>query len=292
MDEPWCARARALSPQLPGPLRPKGWDIAEPNRGPAYSEYSDWLEEVRQLHVQGPHLGDRVSTTSRSRSGYRHPATFYLCCGLEETETECSRLPFRHHVGTIRGQGSRRRGGANCFTWTCCGGRNWEPGCTLGPHPSLPLPIEREVPAEVRQRDKVFRNFIQGCTWDRGEEFGLVRDLLSLNCKLMAKLPYIYDYEWEVVPGHSNQGKGDLVLTDGRDSYLIVEMKWLTEASGKTARTKRNKSRKDVVTQAIHYAKLFGNKYPDAKRIIPATYTNEGQGEPILKILKDEIIRL
>ena len=35
-------------------------------------------------------------------------------------------------------------------------------------------------------------------------------------------LPYVWDYEWEVEPGNSKFGKGDLVLTDGNNDFMVL----------------------------------------------------------------------
>ena len=79
-----------------------------------------------------------------------------------------------------------------------------------------------------KHRDKIIRNYINGKIWDKNEEFLLVQQIIKRRkIKNYLKIyPYIYDYEWEVVHGHNNHGKGDLVFTDSRGNFLIVECKY------------------------------------------------------------------
>jgi len=91
-----------------------------------------------------------------------------------------------------------------------------------------------------------------------------------------APYQWIYDYEWEVVPGHPNQGKGDLVMTDGLGSFLVIEVKNINLLrSGRTARTKRSKSRREVGEQIKSYAIAWRNQHTKARIVLGATYTNE-----------------
>lgn len=74
--------------------------------------------------------------------------------------------------------------------------------------------------------------------------------------------------------GYSHLGKGDLVLKNGQQKrFLVVETKYLTPCSGKTARRKRTEHRKKVKEQAIKYAKDLQKRYPDAD-IYYASVTN------------------
>ena len=77
--------------------------------------------------------------------------------------------------------------------------------------------------------------------------------------------PFVTDYEYDLEPGMTNLGKGDLILTKGKNSYLIVEAKYLCNENGKTARRKRSSKRKKVNEQAERYLRLFHEKCPDTK---------------------------
>lgn len=86
---------------------------------------------------------------------------------------------------------------------------------------------------EIIHRNNTIRNYIRNRTWDnhpKGKiiEFNLVRDVeknLSIRKPGLSKYQYIYDYEWDIVPGESHKGKGDLIFTNKMDSFLIVECK-------------------------------------------------------------------
>ena len=69
---------------------------------------------------------------------------------------------------------------------------------------------------EVRYRDAIFRPFLMNQDWDRGPDFRLCRDFVS-SCRDQDgnivhnnvisldrshnTYPFVWDYEWEVVPG-------------------------------------------------------------------------------------------
>ncbi len=80
------------------------------------------------------------------------------------------------------------------------------------------------------------------------------------SCRLkLPSFPYLYDIEWYAGQyGHLNDGRGDLVFTDGCGGFLVVETKVLSDESGKTACTSRKKARKAVKLQAQNYrCKLY-----------------------------------
>ena len=90
-------------------------------------------------------------------------------------------------------------------------------------------------------------------------------------------LPFtqVYAQEWQVKPGHPNYGKGDLVFKrPGFEDYLVVETKYLTTNTGRTAQTSRNKGRNKAREQALRYGAAFKRLHPEADVEI-ATYTNE-----------------
>ncbi len=73
---------------------------------------------------------------------------------------------------------------------------------------------------------------------------------------------FVFDYEWEVEPGLSNKGKGDLIFTDGNNNFLIVECK--------------KKKAQDVRQQTLKYMKLFKVIQKDAKLIKGMAVTKKG----------------
>lgn len=104
---------------------------------------------------------------------------------------------------------------------------------------------------EAQRRDRIWRNFFAGVDWDRGEEFALTRQLVLDENNALAPWPYLVDWEWEVVPGASNLGRGDLLFTDGEREYAVVEVKYIDkDSSGPTARTRRKTKRGKVARQA------------------------------------------
>ena len=109
--------------------------------------------------------------------------------------------------------------------------------------------------AKIEDRDRVIRAYLLGRTWDANPEFGLVRALATSVHPDLATYPYLYNYEWEVQPGFSNAGCGDLVLTDGSGNFAVVEAKFIDVGrTGPTVRVKRTKSRSQVRDQALTYA--------------------------------------
>ena len=127
-------------------------------------------------------------------------------------------------------------------------------------------------------RDRVIRGYIDGRTWDTNREFVLIRDLVRGGHAELASYPLIYDYEWEVYPGRSDGGCGDLVFTDGEGNFAIVEAKFIdTTRSGHTVRVKRTKSRSQVRDQARTYAAALQRILGDEAVTVRAfSLTNEG----------------
>lgn len=105
------------------------------------------------------------------------------------------------------------------------------------------------------ERDRVLRSYLAGRAWDRNPEFMLVRAFVEEGHNEIRAYPFLYDYEWEVHPGFSNGGRGDLVFTDGQGNFAVVEAKFIdNDRTGRTARVKRTKSRGQVREQALTYA--------------------------------------
>ncbi len=133
-------------------------------------------------------------------------------------------------------------------------------------------------------RDKVLREYITNRDWDTNPEFQLVRQVVNgqITHELLKLHPYLYDYEWEMVEGRTDLGKGDLLLTNGRDSFLIVEIKFLDSDSGSTARTRRTKKRTKVIDQTFDFMVDFQKLHND-KKVFGLAITNEGVQEVTIK---------
>ncbi len=86
--------------------------------------------------------------------------------------------------------------------------------------------------------------------------------------EILLKYLYIFKYEWHVMYGLSQYGVGDLVLTDGNDNYLVMEVKRLSPFSGKNQCVSRRKTRRKVEEQTQFYMSEFRKLYPKAKSII------------------------
>jgi hypothetical protein len=77
--------------------------------------------------------------------------------------------------------------------------------------------------------------------------------------EISSKFPILFKKEWEVVPGHSQFGLGDLVYTNNeKTEFLVVELQIIDRHDcGATARKRRNKLRNRVQHQARIYAEKF-----------------------------------
>lgn len=130
--------------------------------------------------------------------------------------------------------------------------------------------------SEVQRRDEVLRAYFQGRDWDENQEYALKRDLVLRSAELLPDYPYLFDDEWEVEANRTQDGKGDLIFTDGEGRYAVVEVKWLDlDNSGKTTRNNRTKKRQKVQEQAITYAYELKQKLDDSAQVSAYWFTNE-----------------
>ncbi len=113
-----------------------------------------------------------------------------------------------------------------------------------------------KIDKEIKHRDKTIRSYILSKNWDKNPEFLIVKEVVQDLAKKkpeFSKFKFVFDYEWEVEPGLSNKGKGDLIFTDGKNNFLIVECK--------------NKNAQEVRQQTLKYMKLFKGIQNDVKLI-------------------------
>ena len=100
--------------------------------------------------------------------------------------------------------------------------------------------------------------------------------------------PYVWDYEWEVKPGYSQYGKGDLVLTDGKNDFMVLEAKWISRETGKTAVKRRKESRDKVRDQAKAYRNILQIMHPSCT-VSAAILTNDPP-DLVLKFLHNHTV--
>ena len=155
-----------------------------------------------------------------------------------------------------------------------------------------------------KNRDNVIYSYLRDRSWDSDPEFLLMREasiiqhkdekkfkikkdskhliLYDVNDeptgyvgKMLTKFPFTYEHEWFVYKNYANMGKGDIIMTDGKNNYLVVEFKYIDPRSaGKTQRVKRTKKRREVKDQAKFYMDAFKKLHPNAK-VFGMAYTNE-----------------
>jgi hypothetical protein len=133
---------------------------------------------------------------------------------------------------------------------------------------------------EIKHRDSVLRAYFQGRDWDRNNEYFLKRKLVINSITLMPSYPYLIDDEWEVEPSRAEQGKGDLLFTDGAGHFSVVEVKWIdlegpsSSRTGSTRRVSNRKKRRQVEEQADRYALSLGRLLDSFIEIEGYSYTN------------------
>jgi hypothetical protein len=132
---------------------------------------------------------------------------------------------------------------------------------------------------EIQHRDRVLRAYFEGRDWDKNNEFALKRKLILQSTQLLPQFPYVIDDEWEVEPSRTDQGRGDLLFSDGVGNYAVVEVKWIIiEGNGRKGTTKRagnRKKRRDVEKQAIAYATILSEQLEQAESVAAYIFTNE-----------------
>jgi hypothetical protein len=130
-------------------------------------------------------------------------------------------------------------------------------------------PDHRTLAANDKARRAAYEDLrLEDC---RGER-RLKLDILRGNHPELAAFPFLCANEWEPRPGLSQWGCGDLVCTDGRGSYAVIELKWVNTGGN---RENRRKKRRKVVWQAKKYARMWAVLHPDARRVIGFSYTEE-----------------
>jgi len=90
--------------------------------------------------------------------------------------------------------------------------------------------------SEAVRRDQVLRAYFEGRDWDEGAEARLTRELVLHSAEVLPDYPYLVDHEWEEVPGRSQDGRGDLLFSDGQGAFAVVELKSILGSGKNTNR--------------------------------------------------------
>lgn len=137
--------------------------------------------------------------------------------------------------------------------------------------------IEVSVSDDILKRDTVLQAYFFLRDWGSNEEFKLARTLVLLRRELLADTPYVYDYEWETRDDDASHGRGDLIFTDGKGKFAVVEIKYIDiHRSGSSARVKRSKRRSHVRDQALKYGRHLYISRNEVHSVTAWTFTNEG----------------
>ena len=99
----------------------------------------------------------------------------------------------------------------------------------------------------------------------------LERELTAQGFRTVAK-------DWQVEPGYTQYGVGDLVMRlPNKQTSLVVEVKALNPRTGHTACVSRTQARSKVIQQALRYGAAWKAAHP-GERVVAATFTS---GEPL-----------
>jgi len=134
------------------------------------------------------------------------------------------------------------------------------------------------------KRDRILRDYFMGCTWSTNREFNMIRKLLlDSTSNHIEHYPFFYDYEYTLPLANGTVCVGDCLFSDGRNNFMALEVKSLLpgelyDPSRKptTARHSRWSKRKQVATQAAHYAKHWHEFNPQVKKTEGFSMTDDG----------------
>ena len=139
-------------------------------------------------------------------------------------------------------------------------------------------------PSEVERRHQLLKTYFEGRDWDVVGEYSLKRQLVLNSAQLLPNYPFVIDDEWEVEPGRSDQGRGDLIFTDGHGNFAVVEVKYLdlpsqdSPASNRRSKKRRESNRekrRQVEAQAPKYAKRLQEKLRITEPVAAYYFTND-----------------
>ena len=141
--------------------------------------------------------------------------------------------------------------------------------------------------SECHRRNKFLESYIKGHDWYVSSEFHLLRRLIMIPASLKGwkryydRYPLIFDLEWECCVG-----RGDLVCTDGKNRFLIVELKSLRTDGDGTKRTRKTKKRQKLrhgEEQVNKFANFWHDENPQVEQTTGIFITEEGV-ESVIKL--------
>ena len=135
--------------------------------------------------------------------------------------------------------------------------------------------------ADIEHRDRVLRDYFKGRNWDQAGEQELKQRFILDSKTLLPDYPFVIDDEWEVNPGRTDEGRGDLVFTDGNGRFAVVEVKYIDltgdnrSGSKKTIKKSNQEKRKTVREQAQKYAAYLLQKLDSTELVEAYFFTNQ-----------------
>jgi hypothetical protein len=106
------------------------------------------------------------------------------------------------------------------------------------------------------------------------QEYSLHKEILLQIPPKWNRWKYLWNWEWYPDASVPQKGKGDFVFTDGKDSFLVVECKFLDMGDGQGP--KQNKQKNKVKEQAKKYAK-FVAECEQTTSVYYILYTNDSK---------------
>ncbi|EKU97086.1 hypothetical protein Lepto7375DRAFT_0956 [Leptolyngbya sp. PCC 7375] len=135
--------------------------------------------------------------------------------------------------------------------------------------------------SDIAHRDQVLRAYFEGRNWDQAGEQALKQRFVSDSKTLLPDYPFVINDEWEVNPGRTDEGRGDLVFTDGNGRFAVVEVKYIDltgeKRSGlwKNIKNSNTKKRAKVRKQAKKYAEYLSEKLDVTASVEAYFFTNQ-----------------
>lgn len=124
--------------------------------------------------------------------------------------------------------------------------------------------------------DRIWRDIINTIPIiDNMNEFLIIKFLVQNQEKIpiINRYPYIYGWEFPIDPKYSNLEKVDLILTDGKKSFLVIKAKYIDYTPENTTK-QRNKLRKETINLAVKFADKFKRIHPGYS-VEPLSITND-----------------
>eukprot|EP00735_Rhodelphis_limneticus_P001739 TRINITY_DN12414_c0_g1::TRINITY_DN12414_c0_g1_i1::g.5007::m.5007 TRINITY_DN12414_c0_g1::TRINITY_DN12414_c0_g1_i1::g.5007 ORF type:complete len:346 (-),score=5.13 TRINITY_DN12414_c0_g1_i1:686-1723(-) len=145
---------------------------------------------------------------------------------------------------------------------------------------------------------------------DRKNRLSLINRLIHLDCfpesvlfhtlvegmPLFPSMPYIHDWEWELLANDSMESKGKIIYTNGRGVYIVVTLKYVDYEDPDPSlrvsdvRIRRANQRKFALDLAIDARNEFRKVMPSALVILAAAFTNDQHPEALIWVNNCELL--